>query len=87
MDDVVAVLQTGGDGAWRQSNGIAQRHLRHSFAHAGVKEVLDWPGIVRVLNEEGFEGSASMVIVPKGDPEPIARKSVVYLRKVFESYS
>lgn len=48
------------------------------------KESLDWPNIARVLKEEGFEGSASVVIVPKGDPEPIARKSVVYLRKLFK---
>lgn len=47
------------------------------------KETLDWPNITRVLKEEGFEGSASVVIVPEGDPEPIARKSVAYLRKLF----
>lgn len=47
------------------------------------KETLDWPNIARVLKEEGFEGSASVVIVPEGDPEPIARKSVAYLRKLF----
>ena len=47
------------------------------------KEVLDWPNIVRVLKEEGFEGSASVVIGPEGDAESIARKSVAYLRKLF----
>ena len=47
------------------------------------KAALDWPNIARVLKEEGFEGSASVVIVPTGDPEPVARKSVVYLRKLF----
>jgi D-psicose/D-tagatose/L-ribulose 3-epimerase len=47
------------------------------------KETLDWPDIARVLKEEGFEGSASVVIVPTGDPEPIARQSVVYLRRLF----
>ena len=47
------------------------------------KEALDWPNIARLLTEEGFEGSASVVIVPEGDPEPIARKSVAYLRKLF----
>ncbi len=51
------------------------------------KDALDWPNIVSVLKEEGFEGSASVVIVPKGDPEPIARKSVAYLRKIFEDDS
>ncbi len=51
------------------------------------KESLDWPNIARVLKEEEFEGSASVVIVPKGDPEPIARKSVAYLRKLFKDNS
>jgi sugar phosphate isomerase/epimerase len=47
------------------------------------KETLDWPNIVRILREEGFGGSASVVIVPEGDPEPVARRSVAYLRQVF----
>lgn len=47
------------------------------------KEALDWPHIVRVLQAEGFQGSASVVIVPEGDPEPVARKSVAYLRRLF----
>jgi sugar phosphate isomerase/epimerase len=47
------------------------------------KEALDWPHIVRVLEEEGFQGSASVVIIPEGDPEPVARKSVAYLRRLF----
>jgi len=51
------------------------------------KETLDWPNIARVLAEERFEGSASVVIIPKGDPEPIARKSVTYLKKLFQSTS
>ena len=51
------------------------------------KETLDWPNIARVLKREGFEGSASVVIVPEGDPEPIARKSVAYLRKLFQDRS
>ncbi len=51
------------------------------------KETLNWPNIAGVLKEEGFEGSASVVIVPEGDPEPFARKSVTYLRKLFtENY-
>ena len=51
------------------------------------KETLDWPNIAGVLKNEGFEGSASVVIVPEGDPEPIARKSVTYLRKLFNEGS
>lgn len=47
------------------------------------KEALDWPQIVKVLQGEGFSGSASVVIVPEGDPEPMARKSVTYLRGLF----
>jgi len=47
------------------------------------KETLDWPHIARVLKEEGFEGSASVVIAPEGDPEPVARKAVAYLRNLF----
>lgn len=48
------------------------------------KEALDWPGIVRLLREEGFSGSASVVIAPEGDPEPVARRSVSYLREIFK---
>ena len=46
-------------------------------------EVLDWPHIVKVLQSAGFEGSASVCIVPEGDPEPMARKTATYLRKLF----
>lgn len=51
------------------------------------EEALDWPQIVRVLQEEGFRGSASAVIVPEGDPEPAARRSVAYLRRLFDEPS
>ena len=76
----------------RAAKGLARHiHLYEpSRLPPGVsteKETLDWPNIVRVLGEEGFEGSASVVIVPKGDPEPIARKSAVYLRKIFKGNS
>ncbi|MCH8864217.1 MAG: sugar phosphate isomerase/epimerase [Chloroflexi bacterium] len=47
------------------------------------KEALDWPNIVRLLREEGFHGSASVVIAPEGDPEPVARQSAAYLRSIF----
>jgi sugar phosphate isomerase/epimerase len=47
------------------------------------KETLDWPGITRLLREEGFHGSASVVIAPEGDPEPMARQAVAYLRRIF----
>ncbi len=48
------------------------------------KEAPDWPHIARVLREEGFGGSASVVIAPEGEPEPVARKSVAYLRSIFD---
>ena len=47
------------------------------------KEALDRPHILQVLEEEGFRGSASVVIIPEGDPEPVARKSVAYPRRLF----
>lgn len=47
------------------------------------KETLDWPHIAQVLMEEGFRGSASVVIAPEGDPGPVACKSVAYLRRLF----
>ncbi len=61
----------------RAAKGLARHiHLYEpSRLPPGVsteKEALDWPNIARILSEEGFEGSASAVIVPKGDPEPIA---------------
>jgi len=45
--------------------------------------VLDWKNIVRILKAGGFDGSASVVVAPEGDPEPVARKSVAYLRQIF----
>jgi sugar phosphate isomerase/epimerase len=44
---------------------------------------LDWPRIVQLLKEERFSGSASVVLVPEGDPEPAARKTARYLRDLF----
>jgi sugar phosphate isomerase/epimerase len=48
------------------------------------KNRLDWPHIIRVLREEGFEGSGSVVLAPEGDPEPAARQSAAFLRALFE---
>ena len=47
------------------------------------KEALDWPHIARILQEEGFQGSASVVIPPEGDLEPIAHQAITYLRRLF----
>jgi len=48
------------------------------------KERLDWPWLARVLRQENFQGSGSVVLAPEGDPEPAARKAVAYLRRIFE---
>ena len=47
------------------------------------KDRLDWPHIARVLREESFRGSGSVVLAPEGDPESAARKAVAYLRRLF----
>lgn len=71
----------------------ARRQARHIHLYdpsrwpPGVlehKPVLDWPGIVRLLREEGFAGSGSVVIAPEGDSEAAARRSAAYLRQLFE---
>jgi sugar phosphate isomerase/epimerase len=48
------------------------------------KERLDWPHLARVLRQENFQGSGSVVLALEGDPEPAARKAVAYLRRIFE---
>ena len=72
----------------RAARGRASHiHLYDSFAWPpGLlpeKDRLNWPDIVRVLKEEGFKGSGSVVIAPEGDPEVTARRVVTYLRHVF----
>jgi sugar phosphate isomerase/epimerase len=44
------------------------------------RDRLDWPRIVRVLVEERFSGTGAVVLVPEGDPEEPARRSLAYLR-------
>lgn len=44
------------------------------------KDRLDWPHIMQILKEEGFQGTASVVLAPEGDPEPAARTALAYLR-------
>jgi D-psicose/D-tagatose/L-ribulose 3-epimerase len=48
---------------------------------------LDWPRILRLLREEGFEGSGSVVVAPEGDVEAAARKSAAFLRRLLEAES
>jgi len=48
------------------------------------KHRLDWPHILRVLREEGLSGTDSVVLAPEGDPEPAARMSVAFLRRLFD---
>jgi D-psicose/D-tagatose/L-ribulose 3-epimerase len=45
---------------------------------------LDWQHIARVLREEKFAGSGSVVLPPEGDPEPAVRKAASYLRGLFQ---
>lgn len=44
---------------------------------------LDWEKLVGLLREYRFAGSGSVVLAPEGDPEPAARKSAAYLRRLF----
>ncbi len=44
------------------------------------RDRLDWPHLMRVLREEGFSGSGSVVLAPEGDPEPAARQAAAFLR-------
>jgi sugar phosphate isomerase/epimerase len=46
---------------------------------------LDWQHIIRLLREERFEGSASVVVAPEGDVEVAARKSAAFLRGLMEA--
>jgi D-psicose/D-tagatose/L-ribulose 3-epimerase len=54
----------------------------------GVREEgsrLDWPHIMRLLREERFAGSGSVVVAPEGDIEAAARKSAAFLRGLMEA--
>jgi D-psicose/D-tagatose/L-ribulose 3-epimerase len=44
---------------------------------------LDWPLIVKLLRETGFEGSGAVVLAPEGDAAAAARLSAGYLRELF----
>jgi sugar phosphate isomerase/epimerase len=44
-----------------------------------AQTALDWPRIFELLRETGFEGSASVVLVPEGDAERAARKTSAFL--------
>jgi len=50
------------------------------------RDRLNWQRIVRILREEGFKGSGSVVLPPEGDPEPGCRKSAAYLRGLFNAF-
>jgi sugar phosphate isomerase/epimerase len=76
----------------RSSNGVATHiHLYDpSRWPPGVRpesERMDWPLIARLLREQNFQGSASVVVAPEGDPEPAARKSATFLRSLFQGAS
>jgi sugar phosphate isomerase/epimerase len=46
---------------------------------------LDWPRVMRVLAETGFQGTGSVVLAPEGDVEAAARTSVAFLRRTLSS--
>jgi hypothetical protein len=76
----------------RASRGIATHiHLYDpSRWPPGVRpesERMDWPLTARILREQNFHGSASVVVAPEGDPEPAARKSAAFLRNLFQGAS
>jgi sugar phosphate isomerase/epimerase len=43
---------------------------------------LDWPAIAALLRATAFRGSASLVLAPEGDPEPAARASAAFVRRL-----
>jgi len=49
------------------------------------KDRLDWRHLVRVLREEGFSGSGSVVLAPEGDTEAAARQSAAFLRRLLHN--
>jgi sugar phosphate isomerase/epimerase len=69
---------------------VAARHARHIHLFdpgrqpPGIRpDGLDWDRIFSVLREEGFQGSASVALVPEGDVEPSARRVADFLRNRF----
>jgi D-psicose/D-tagatose/L-ribulose 3-epimerase len=48
------------------------------------KDRLDWNHLARVLREEQFRGSGSVVLAPEGDAEQSARKAAKFLRELLE---
>lgn len=46
-------------------------------------ERMDWQRIARILEEERFQGSASVVLVPEGDPARAAQTTSAFLRRTF----
>jgi D-psicose/D-tagatose/L-ribulose 3-epimerase len=48
------------------------------------KDRLDWAHLARVLREEGFRGSGSVVLAPEGDAESAARKAAAFLKQLLD---
>jgi sugar phosphate isomerase/epimerase len=46
---------------------------------------LDWPRIFELLHATGFQGSASVVIAPEGDPATAARRTASFLRLALDA--
>jgi len=70
----------------RAARGMA-RHIHFydpSRWPPGVRsQRLDWVNIARVLRDEGFQGTGSVVLAPDGDPEPPARAAACFIRGLF----
>ncbi len=48
------------------------------------EERLDWPMIAQLLRDSGFNGSASVVLPPQGDPDRLCPRTAQFLRGLLE---
>ncbi len=48
----------------------------------GEKARLDWPAVMAVLHELGYDGAASVSLAPTGDRQALAMKTLSYLRSL-----
>lgn len=61
---------------------IAYIHFADSNRWAPGDGHLDFPGILRVLNEIGYHGFATLEILPYPDPDTAAARGIKYIRKL-----
>lgn len=48
----------------------------------GEKAGLDWPAVMAVLRDLGYDGAASVSLAPTGDRQALAIKTLSYLRSL-----